>query len=95
MSSDFLFEFGGWAGTVILLIAYGLVSVRRLEGDSVIYQLANVVGALLLMANSFYHGAMPSVVVNVFWTGIGLLAISRIFVMRRGAGSRPAADEPV
>lgn len=67
----------GWAGVVVLLVAYALVSTRRIEGDSAIYQILNLGGAALLIVNSFYYGAFPSVVVNVVWIGIAVFALVR------------------
>ncbi len=81
-----LIELAGWLGTAALLLAYGLVSTRRLAGDSVPYQALNLVGGALVLINSFYHGAMPSVAVNVFWVAIGVFALSRVFLGRRAAG---------
>ena len=37
-----MIDVGGWIGVALLLIAYALVSTRRLAGDSTIYQLLNV-----------------------------------------------------
>lgn len=65
----------GWTGAAALLLAYVLVSTKRIEGDSVAYQFLNLGGAVLLIVNSFYYGAYPSVVVNVVWIGIAVLAL--------------------
>ncbi len=73
----------GWIGVAALLLAYALVSLRRLEGDSVPFQLLNLVGSALLMTNSFYYGAYPSVAINVAWVGIGVFALGRIAKRRR------------
>ena len=78
-----LIELAGWIGTAALLLAYGLVSTRRLAGDSVPYQLLNLVGGALVLVNSFHHIAMTSVAVNVFWIAIGIFALSRVWVARR------------
>lgn len=86
MNVELLIEIGGWIGTAALLLAYGLVSTRRLAGDSAIYQALNLVGGALVLINSFYHGAMPSVAVNVFWIAIGVFALSRAFLGRKPAG---------
>lgn len=72
----------GWAGAGLLLAAYVLVSSKRLEGDSVAYQLLNLAGSALLIVNSAYYGAYPSVGVNVVWIGIAVFTITR--VVRRG-----------
>ena len=83
MSPNLLIELAGWLGTAALLLAYGLVSTRRLPADGPIYQLLNLAGGGLVLVNSFYHGAMPSVAVNVFWIAIGIFALSRVWVARR------------
>ena len=88
MTPTHLIELAGWLGTAALLLAYGLVSTRRLAGDSPAYQLLNLFGGGLVLVNSFYHGAMPSVAVNVFWIAIALFALSRVFVGRRRPGSK-------
>lgn len=73
-----LINFLGWSGTALLLVAYYLVSTRRIEGDSVVYQVLNILGALMLISNSAYFGAYPSVGVNVAWIGIALLTLARL-----------------
>lgn len=80
----FLSDVLGWVGAALLLGAYALVSTRRVEGDSVVYQLLNLLGSAFLIVNSAYYGAYPSVGVNVVWIGIALFAILSV-VRRRGA----------
>jgi len=79
MTTETLLELAGWLGTAALLLAYALVSTRRLPGDSPRYQALNLAGGALVLVNSFYHGAMPSVAVNVFWIAIALFALTRAF----------------
>ncbi len=67
----------GWIGAALLLLAYALVSNRKLTGDSMRFQLLNLSGGLMLAINSGYHGALPSVVVNAVWIVIGLTALLR------------------
>ena len=83
-------ELAGWLGTAALLLAYALVSTRRLPGDSPRYQALNLVGGALVLVNSFYHGAMPSVAVIVFWIGIAVFALSRVWLAdaKRGRNHR-------
>jgi len=77
MDHNVLIDITGWLGAIALLLAYALVSTRRIEGDALPYQLLNLAGGALLIANSFYYGAFPSVGVNVVWIGIALFAIYR------------------
>ena len=67
----------GWTGVLLFLVAYVLVSVKKLEGDSPIYQCMNVAGGILLVVNSLYYRALPSVGVNLAWIGIALFALGR------------------
>jgi hypothetical protein len=77
MATDVWVDIAGWVGAIALLVAYGLVSSRRLAGDSLRYQSLNLLGGALLIVNSFYYGAYPSVGVNVVWIGIALFTLSR------------------
>ena len=83
MSNNVLIDIIGWMGVAGLLLAYAAVSSRRLAGDSTAYQLLNAVGSGLLIINSFYYGAYPSVGVNVAWIGIAVYTLAR---RRFGAG---------
>jgi hypothetical protein len=73
----------GWAGAALVLAAYGLVSTKRLDGDSVTYQLLNVVGAVGMLINTYVRGALPSAAVNVIWIGLGVYVLGKVW-LRRG-----------
>ena len=72
-------EIVGWAGAALILLAYLLLSAGRLGGQSLLYQAMNVVGAAGFVVNGWWHGAMPSAVLNVLWLMIGVFASIRIF----------------
>lgn len=65
----------GWAGAVLILGAYALLSFGRLRAESPIYHLMNILGAAGFVVNSGYNGAFPSAAMNVVWIGIGVLAL--------------------
>lgn len=67
----------GWTGAALVLIAYGLLSIQWMNGNSISYQALNVTGALLLVVNSYYLGAYPSVGVNAAWVGIAAITLFR------------------
>jgi len=77
MEKNLIIDILGWIGVVTLLLAYGLVSLRKLEGDSLVYQLLNLAGSALLILNSFYYGALPSVGVNLAWIGVAIFTLAR------------------
>ena len=70
-----LIEVVGWAGALAVLLAYALVSSGRMSPRSRSYQLLNVGGAVGLVINSAWNGAIPSAVVNLIWIGIGVYAL--------------------
>ncbi len=76
MNSYVWFDGIGWVGAVALLIAYALVSSKKLEGDSAAFQLLNVGGSILLAANTIFYGSYPSTFVNLIWAGIALFSIA-------------------
>jgi hypothetical protein len=77
MESNLLVDLIGWLGVAGLLTAYGLVSAKRFAGDSAVYQGLNLLGAGLLIVNSFYYGAFPSVGINLVWITIAMYALIR------------------
>jgi hypothetical protein len=72
----------GWVGTALILLAYLLVSMKKLAGDSLAYQGLNIVASVLLVINTFYWHAFPSLVVNVAWIVIGLFTLGRKWIVR-------------
>ena len=77
----------GWAGAGLLLLAYALVSFKKLRADSGWYQFLNALGSCLLIVNTVYYRAYPSAFVNLIWIFIAVLASYRI-VSRRTSLSK-------
>jgi len=70
-----IIEIGGWYGTVVIVLAYALVSFHVLESGSFVYQILNLTGALGIVAVSFYKKAYQPGVLNAVWAVIALVAI--------------------
>ena len=49
----------GWVGMSLILMAYYLISVKKITGESNLYQLLNFVGAFCLIYNTFIQRAWP------------------------------------
>lgn len=75
-------EIAGWAGAVLILAAYGLLTAGKLTSRDASYQWMNVVGAVGFIINSAWNGAWPSAILNVIWVGIGIVALSRMALKR-------------
>jgi hypothetical protein len=71
-------EAAGWAGAALILLGYLLISAGKLTGQSLAYQAMNIVGAAGFVINGWWHGAIPSTVLNVIWMGIGVVTLWKI-----------------
>jgi len=70
-------EILGWMGAVLYLIAYALVSMKKVEADSIPFQGMNIFAGLLLIINTLYWKSYPSLGLNIAWVGIGLVALAK------------------
>jgi len=76
-----LIDILGWLGTILYLVAYGLISLKKVEGDSNLYQGINIVAGFFLITNSFYWHAYPSAALNVAWIGIAVFTLGRKYLV--------------
>lgn len=83
-----LVESVGWVGAVLVLGAYILVSMGKVSGGSAAFQWMNAVGAAFFVLNTWWHGAIPSMVLNIIWSAIGFWALWRMARSRRLAIGR-------
>lgn len=90
---DIVFEVLGWAGTVIILLGYLLLSLGKITNGR-LYQTFNLVGAIGLLVNGVVHAAWPSAILNVIWSAIALFALIQIARKRPASPLTPVADEP-
>jgi hypothetical protein len=67
----------GWIGAIEVLAAYLLVSINKVGGKSIIFQLLNLTGAIFLIINTIALKAYPSAFVNVVWSGIAIYFLLR------------------
>lgn len=89
---DIFFEVVGWAGTVIILTGYFLLSIGRIPNGRA-YQWLNLAGALGLLVNGVVHTAWPSAILNVVWSAIAIFALIRLARNRAGNTRRAASAD--
>ena len=80
-------EAAGWIGAALILLAYLLLSMGKVTGQSPLYQGMNIVGAAGFIINGWWHGALPSAVLNVIWMMIGGVALWRIIARRKASSA--------
>jgi hypothetical protein len=71
-------EVAGWAGAACILLAYLLLSLGKLSGQSATYQVLNLAGAIGFVINGWWHRAIPNAAMNVVWAAIAVYALIRL-----------------
>jgi hypothetical protein len=80
--TKFLIDILGWTGSILYLLAYALVSMKKTEGDSVLYQGVNIFAGTLLVIYTLYLGAYATTGLNAVWVAIGLFTLGRKWLTR-------------
>ena len=82
MDTRLIIDILGWTGSILYLLAYALVSLKKTEGDSVLYQGMNIFAAALLVIYILFLGAYATTGLNAVWVLIGLFTLGRKWITR-------------
>jgi len=74
---EILIQTAGWMGTILIVLAYFLVSRQYVTGKSKIYQLMNLFGALGVGVNVFHQEAWPALALQITWAIIAIISLIR------------------
>ncbi|MFH1473331.1 MAG: hypothetical protein ABIE55_00395 [Candidatus Aenigmatarchaeota archaeon] len=80
--ADLIIEIIGWFGMALVLVAYLLITTKKVKIGSFIYHGLNFIGAITLGFNALANEAYPSALLNAIWLVIavyGLLEGMKIF----------------
>jgi hypothetical protein len=72
-----LIEVLGWIGSILIVGSYALNITGRLAANNKIYVVANIIGGVFFVVNTYYHQAYPSMLVNVIWVIIAIVMLSK------------------
>ena len=81
-SPKLLINILGWTRSILYLLAYALVSAKKTEGDSVVYQGINILASILLVVYTLALGAYATTGLNAVWVAIGILTLGRKWLTR-------------
>ena len=70
-----LIEVLGWIASVLIVGSYALNITGKLAANSKTYVVANLVGGLFFVLNTYYHQAYPSMLVNFIWVIIAIVML--------------------
>ena len=91
MSTLFWYDWAGFVGVLLVLLAFLLLQAHRLNGNGLTYQLMNVLGALgVTLSLVFGSFNLSAFLLELAWMAIGVYGIVR--GARRRAGKGTAAD---
>lgn len=82
MTPKLFIEILGWTGSILYVLAYALVSAKKTEGDSNLYQGMNIFAGVLLVIYTLYLGAYATTGLNAVWVAIGIATLGRKWLIR-------------
>jgi len=74
---NILVEIMGWIGSILIVGSYALNITGRLEATHKLYVLANILGGLFFVVNTYFHQAYPSMFVNIVWVIIAIVMLNK------------------
>jgi uncharacterized membrane protein YfcA len=78
------YDWAGYIGVLLVLLAYFLLQARKLHGNKLAYQLMNILGAFgVLLSLTFGNFNWSAFLLEVAWIAIGVYGIAREVQLRR------------
>lgn len=77
-----IFDICGWIGTILVLVAYALLSTNKIENGK-LYQVLNLLAALFMAIGVFPKNAWFSFALQVVWGIVAVIALIKMERKRR------------
>jgi hypothetical protein len=77
------FDLAGFIGVVLIIVAYLLLQLDKLQSSSPRYSLLNAAGALLIILSLVFKFNLSAFIVEAFWFLISLLGLWRSLAARK------------
>jgi hypothetical protein len=88
--SFFWYDWAGYLGVALVLLAFFLLQERKLQGSGLVYQLMNVLGAIgVMLSLAFGSFNLSAFIMQVAWLLIGSYGIVRGIKRRRETRGLP------
>jgi predicted membrane protein len=69
----------GMLGTGLVVLAYYLLQLERVDSRSLAYNLMNLFGAVFLLISLCFTFNLASFVIELFWIGASLIGLWKLF----------------
>ena len=76
-------------GVSLILIAFFLLTIRKLKGTSVVYYLLNIVGAGLACYGAWLISVIPFVVLEGAWALVAVVGLMQNLIQRGSNQNHP------
>ncbi len=76
-------DFVGNIGAVMILIAYFMLQLNKVDNKSLSFNSLNIVGALLIMFSLYYNFNLSSFIIEVFWLLISFIGVFNYFTGKK------------
>jgi hypothetical protein len=73
----------GTFGVVIVLIAYILLQMQRMDPYSFLYSFINLLGSIMILFSLYYEYNFPAVFIEVVWSFISIYGIYQSLKRRK------------
>ncbi len=69
----------GYIGSILVLLALALISVKLISGDGFAFYLLNGFGGFIIALHCYVRGVYSSVFLNIFFVLFSLIGVLRLF----------------
>lgn len=77
-----LLDLVGLAGVVLLIVAYFMLQINKLQSTGLAYSLLNALGAGLIIVSLLVNFNLSAFLIEVFWVLISLIGVFRYLRLR-------------
>lgn len=72
-----IFDILGWTGMILVLLAYALLSINKIENGK-LYQILNLVAAILMAIGLYPTKAWFSFALQIVWALVAIISIIKL-----------------
>ncbi len=87
MHGYYWYDFIGNVGVFLILLAYLMLQLNRLNNHSLSYSLMNLCGAFMILVSLYFDFNLSAFIIEFFWLLISAIGILNIFRNRESAVS--------
>jgi uncharacterized membrane protein YedE/YeeE len=80
--SYYWFDLAGNFGVLLILVAYFLLQLEKLNSNSIVYSILNAVGASGILTSLYFKFNLSAFLIEFFWLLISIMGIVKFFLKK-------------